>query len=196
MPRPMRSPVADLLAALGTGLESLGLRWYMFGAQAAIIHGAARLTADVDVTAALGDTPVRALVATLERHGFSVRVPDPDAFAARTRVVPLRHDPSGIPADVVLAGLGPEMVFLERATVHVVEGVPVPVASPEDIVSMKVLAGRPKDIEDAVAVLAARPSAIDLELVRNTLATLQGALDRSDLLPALDRAVERAQGRS
>ena len=49
----MPSPVAELLRDLASSLDALGIRWYVFGAQAAIVHGAARLTADVDVTVLL-----------------------------------------------------------------------------------------------------------------------------------------------
>jgi hypothetical protein len=41
----MRSPVAELLANLAAALDEAGVAWYLFGAQAAIRHGAARLTA-------------------------------------------------------------------------------------------------------------------------------------------------------
>ena len=51
-----------------------------------------------------------------------------------------------IPVDVVLAGPGPEELFLARARQETVEEVAVKVASPEDVVAMKVLAGRPKDL--------------------------------------------------
>lgn len=44
------SDVADLLAALAGALGELGVRWYLFGAQAVLIHGRPRLTDDVDVT--------------------------------------------------------------------------------------------------------------------------------------------------
>ena len=37
-----------------------------------------------------------------------------------------------------------------------VEGVQVPVASPEDLIVMKILAGRAKDLEDVRTLLAAR----------------------------------------
>ena len=43
-------PLAELLTDLGRALARLGVRWYLFGAQAAILYGVARLTADVDVT--------------------------------------------------------------------------------------------------------------------------------------------------
>ena len=46
----MPSPIGDVLAELRACFDSLGVRWYLFGAQAAIHHGVARLAADVDVT--------------------------------------------------------------------------------------------------------------------------------------------------
>jgi len=71
--------------------------------------------------------------------------------------------------------------------------VAVKVASPEDVVAMKVLAGRPKDLEDAEAIVAAQGDRLDLSLVRETLGMLERALDQADLLPALDRLLERAR---
>ena len=91
---------------------------------------------------------------------------------------------------MVLAGPGLELDFLARARVLDVDGVRVPVASPEDVVVMKLLAGRPKDTEDAGAILAAHPD-LDLGLVRRQLRGLEHALDRSDLLPLLERLLGR-----
>jgi hypothetical protein len=84
----MPSPVAELLAVLGGALNRLGLRWYLFGAQAAIIHGSARLTGDVDVTVDLAGHSAHELVGVLRELGFELRVQDVDDFAARTSVLP------------------------------------------------------------------------------------------------------------
>lgn len=189
----MPSPFSDILAALARAFEQAGLRWYLFGAQAAIIHGAARLTADVDVTTHLDGTPVEALVIALQDAGFILRVPDPD-FVAQTRVLPVAHVPSGIPADIVLAGPGIEELFLARAKVLELDGLRVPVACAEDIVVMKVLSGRAKDVDDVVAILSAHPDDLDLDLVRSTIRMLEEALDQSDLSPALERALALARG--
>jgi hypothetical protein len=51
----MGSPISDLLASRRDACEDLGVGWYLFGAQAALVHGTARLTADVDVTVDLGE---------------------------------------------------------------------------------------------------------------------------------------------
>lgn len=188
----MSSPFADILAALASAFEHAGLRWYLFGAQAAIIYGAARLTADVDVTVQLDGAPSEALVSALHNAGFVVRVPDPE-FVAHTRVLPVTHVPSGIPADIVLAGPGIEELFLARARVFDVDGVRVPVACAEDIVVMKMLAGRAKDLDDMVAILAAHPDDLDLDLVRSTLRMLEEALDQSDLSPAFEQVLASAR---
>ena len=189
----MRSPVVELLGALGAVLDRLGVGWYLFGAQAALLYGVARLTADVDITVDLALRTPAELIAALTEGGFVVRkYDDLEAFIARTRVVPLVHAASGLPVDIVLGGPGPEQVFLGRARRHVLEGVPVPVASPEDIVAMKVLAGRPKDLDDAFAILLANP-ALDAGLVRGTLEPLEAALDRSDLVPAFEDLLRRSR---
>jgi hypothetical protein len=185
--------VADLLAALGAALDAAGVRWYLFGAQAVILLGAPRLTADVDVTVDLGERPTSSLVEALGRHGFERRVDAVNGFVARTRVLPFDHAPTRIPVDVVLAGPGLEGRFLARAEVLVVEGVRIPVAAPDDLVVMKILAGRPKDVEDVVALVRTVGDALDLDRARETLRLLEAALDQRDLLPILEQAVARAR---
>ncbi len=187
----MASPLAEVLGELAAVLSGAGLRWYLFGAQAAIVHGAVRLSADVDVTVDVPEGSLRALLAGLAARGFSARIANPEAFAARTRVVPLVHGASGMPVDLVLAGPGLEERFFERCVTVDVEGARIPVASAEDVVVMKILAGREKDRSDAAAILAARTKHLDLDYVRDTLQRLEAALDRRDLVAMLDALADR-----
>jgi predicted nucleotidyltransferase len=187
-------PVAELLADLARGLGGLGVRWFLFGAQAAILYGAARLTADVDVTVEAGSRSTTELVAALARHGFDLRVRDVGGFVETTRVVPLVHRTSRMPVDLVLAGPGLEEQVLARARERLIAGVPVPVVSPEDLVAMKILAGRPRDLEDVAAVVRARVD-LDLAATRGTLHLLERALDRGDLVAELDRLLSVARRR-
>lgn len=188
----MASPVGDLLRALARALRAVGVRWYLFGAQAVLLYGGARLTADVDVTVAAGDVPTPTLVDALAREGFASRVDDLDGFVDRTRVLPLVHASSGMPLDVVLAGPGLEETFLSRARTHRIDGVSVPVAAAEDIVAMKLLAGRTKDLDDARAIVAARR--LDARIVRETLRALEEALDRCDLLQTFEALLSARRG--
>jgi hypothetical protein len=185
----MRSPVADLLADLSAGLDSVHTAWFLFGAQAAILYGTARLTADVDVTVLLPpDVSIVRLQTALAEHGLALRFGD-EAFVARTRVLPLAHVASGIPVDVVIAGPGLEEVFLARAVSHDVEGVTVPVASAEDLVIMKVIAARAKDLDDVAAIIVTQFDRFDEQYVRDILRAIEVALGQSDLLPVFDRVV-------
>jgi hypothetical protein len=191
----MPSPVASFLADLSRALAAQQVRWYLFGAQAALLYGANRLTADVDVTIHLpGGLDTATLADGLNAHGFRVRIPNP-AFIAQTRVIPVVHEASGLPADLVIAGPGLEEEFLRRAVTHEIEGVSVPVAAPEDIVVMKVLAARTKDFEDVVAILAAQGEQFDIVQARTVVQQLESALGQSDLTPQLDKAAARAKQR-
>ncbi len=189
----MRSPVADLLADLALALDEASVAWYLFGAQAAILHGAARLTADVDVTVRLPEAMSQeTLAARIEQHGFRRRTVDP-AFVERTRVIPFVHAPTNLPLDVVIAAPGIEDLFFDRAQVREIDGVRARVASPEDIAVMKVLAGRGKDLDDVTSILAAYGNVLDVGYVRKTLTLLEQALGQSDLLPTFEQLLARTR---
>jgi predicted nucleotidyltransferase len=93
-----------------------------------------------------------------------------------------------------LAGSSLEEEFLQRARIVDVGGVRVPVIAPEDLIVTKLLAGRPKDLEDARTVLIAQGNDLDVSRVHAVLRMIETALDRRDLEPQLD-ALLRAVGR-
>jgi hypothetical protein len=71
--------------------------------------------------------------------------------------------------------------------------VEIPIAAAEDIIVMKILAGRPKDLEDVRGIVVARRD-LNLSQVRETLTMLEGALDQSDLTPLFE-AIWRTSAR-
>lgn len=166
-------------------------RWYVFGAQAVVLWGRPRLTADIDVTVRMDPEEPERLVRAFEASGFSLRIGNTPEFVRRTRVLPFVHATSGMPMDVVLAGPGLEELFLSRAVPVTIGNLVVPVISPEDLIATKILAGRPKDIEDVRGILRERLSTLDLESIRSTLALLEEALGQSDLRPILERELAR-----
>lgn len=192
VPLPPTTPT-DLLRALAAALGPLRTRWYVFGAQAVVVWGRPRMTADVDVTVELRDAAVGALVRELEGAGFQLRVAPDAGFLEASRVLPFFHATSGFALDVVLAGPGLEEAFLDRAIDVDLGGVVVPVIAPEDLVVTKVLAGRPKDIEDVRGVLLERLPDLDVAAIRGTLILVERALGQSDLTPVFEAELERAQ---
>ncbi len=162
------------------------LPWYLFGAQAAILWGSPRLSADVDVTATIEPKAIDLFVERMRKHGFHLLFDDSD-FLTRTRVLPFVHRRTRMPLDVVLAGPGLEEEFLRRAIPVDIRDAQIPVISPEDLIITKVLAGRAKDTEDIRGVIQERKASLDVERIRTVLRLLEQALGQSDLLPAFER---------
>lgn len=96
--------------------------------------------------------------------------------------------------DLVVAGPGLEEEFLAHRRFVDLGGLEVPVISPEDLVVTKILAGRPKDLDDVRGIMREQGDRLDLERSRRFLRMLEQALDRSDLVPVLERLVEATGG--
>jgi hypothetical protein len=141
----LASPIGELLAAVRAALATLGIRWYPFGAQAAILYGAARLTADVDITLEAGPHPIEDVLAALEARGFTPRVDNALAFVTESRVLPMVHRPTRIPTDLVLAGPGSRSAFSSMRRSASSTAFPFPVAAPDN------LAMRPRERRERTA---------------------------------------------
>ncbi len=177
------SALGDVLAVLARVFDERRLRWYVFGAQAVSVRGAPRATQDVDVTLLADRGSLPAIVGALEAEGLSHRYPEiADELLAHGAVLPLVHR-SGMEVDLVLGGSGLEVLAASRATRLSLDGVEVPVAHPTDLVVMKVLAGRGKDLDDVHALLAG--GEVDVAAARDLLSQLEEALGQSDLVQRL-----------
>jgi hypothetical protein len=190
---PLQPAAIELLRTLAPILHRWG-RWYVFGAQAVVVYGVPRLSADVDVTLTLEPDAPERFAAEMGASGFALRVDDTE-FVRRTRVIPFVHRHTAMPLDVVLAGSGLEEEFLSRAIETDIGGVHVPVIELADLIIAKVLAGRPKDMDDVQALWTLHGRGLDEDRIRRTLQLLQEALGQSDLLPAFE-AIASAPGQS
>jgi hypothetical protein len=188
-----RTEVASLFRALAPVLGRFGGRWYVFGAQAVMVWGRPRLTVDVDVTVHLVPEDPMVFVLAMRDAGFELRVRDVEDFVRRTRVLPFLHAASGLPLDVVLAGPGLEDEFARDAIGVPVAGTMVPFISPVDLVVTKILAGRPKDLEDVHGVILAQGDSLDVGRVRRRLRQIEKAVDQSDLVPSFEAQLRRAR---
>lgn len=186
---------ADLLRALGSAAARFGGRWYVFGAQAVLVWGRPRLTGDVDVTVFLGTEDIEPFAAAMTQAGFDLRVTNLRDFVARTRALPFTHAATGLALDVVLGGSGLEEEFLRTARQVDLGGFVAPVIGPEELIVTKILAGRPKDLEDVQGIVTAQEGALDSGRVRELLRAVEGAIDRADLLPCFEEQVRLAHSR-
>jgi hypothetical protein len=178
--------VQDLCAASGW-------RFCFIGGLAVLRWGEPRLTRDVDLTIVTGfggETPV--VLAALER--FASRVEDPVAFAGANRVLLLRAS-NGIPIDVALGGLPFEERAAQRSSLFLYgEGALLRTCSAEDLVVMKVFAGRDGDWADIAGLVARCGGELDTASVWEELTPLLEAIGAPERAVRLRALLHAASG--
>src|ERR1044071_1840284 len=162
------------------------------GAVAVSIRGQPRNTDDVDAVV-LGDTTSwERVLESAARYGFVPRIDDVLDFAAHSRVLLLRHEPSGVDVDVSLGALPFEREMIERSTIVKVSGLQLRLSSAEDLVIMKALARRPKDIADIDGILTVNPD-LDLAHVRHHLREFSSVLEMPEIYDDFEQLLRRKQ---
>lgn len=71
----------------------------------------------------------------------------------------------------------------------------LPVISAEDLVVLKILAGRGKDLDDVEGILLRKGKALDRKAVASRLRELEDLLGQSDLLPVFDKLASEIRSR-
>ena len=108
-------PLLQAIAATTVWLKQANISAAVIGGVAASLLGRPRVAKDVDLVALADDGDVPRLLSLGREHGFEPRVADAVAFAKVSRVLLLKHEPSGIEIDLSLAGLPFEREVIERA---------------------------------------------------------------------------------
>ena len=190
---PKQPGIADYLTSIAKALKGAGVRWYVFGAQAVVAAGAVRVTADIDITTE--DVPVELLRGALKKAGFVVRsdIADVEALIEHHRILPLEHSVTGMQLDVVRAGPGPEEDMLQRVVLRRVGRVSIPFVSTNDLLVLKTLAGREKDLEDIRALVRSASDEIDVAVVRRRLDEIASLIDDSTLRALFDQQLKKAR---
>ncbi|MGV3616999.1 MAG: nucleotidyl transferase AbiEii/AbiGii toxin family protein [Fimbriimonas sp.] len=176
----------NALGLLAASLDDVGLRYAIIGGLAVILRGHDRATQDVDAVALGVDQRLEAFVSAANERGLTLRIPDGIPFAKANRVI-LLEAPDGTGIDVSMGMLPFEEDLTHRATrLEVGAGITVPVASVEDLVIMKLIAGRKRDHEDVDSLVELYPD-LDRERIRGTVTEYANLLDDPEILKQLDR---------
>ncbi len=178
------------LAGLMEWLDAANIPSMVVGGVAASALGRPRLTQDVDALAILPEAEWANALSIAASHGILPRIEHPLDFARRSRVLLLRHAESEIDIDVIFGGLSFEQAAIDNSKVHDIGGLRVRLPRIEDLLVMKAVARRPKDLQDIEGLLAAHPEA-DVTAVRRWVSEFATAMSMSDMLKDFDNLVAR-----
>jgi hypothetical protein len=180
------------LADLVKWLDDTKMPSMIIGGVAASVLGRPRLTQDVDALAILPEADWANAVSSAARHGILPRVENALDFARRSRVLLMRHAESGIDIDITFGRLSFEQTAIDNSEVHDIGGLRVRLPRVEDLLIMKAVARRPKDLQDIEGLLAAHPDA-DVAVVRQWVREFATAMSMSDMLDDFDKVVARSK---
>jgi len=161
-------PLQQTLGDLAAFLDQRGAPFALIGGLAVAVHGEARFTVDVDAVLAVTIEEATALLADLGASPFEPLFPGVKEVLRAAFILPLRHRATGTTVDLAIGLTGFEQHAIERAAVATLLGVPVPVVTAEDLLVMKVLAGRPRDVEDAGQIARRQGAKLDRAYVLET----------------------------
>ena len=147
---------SQLLEQIALGLDERHVPYMIIGGQAVLIYGEPRLTRDIDVTLGVGPDRIAELLDFAHSCSWRVLVENPEEFVERTMVLPLEHSQSGIRIDLIFSSSAYERQALERVHKIGIGKASVRFAAPEDVVVHKMIAGRPRDLEDVRNILNKR----------------------------------------
>ncbi|MSP62524.1 MAG: hypothetical protein EXR72_19770 [Myxococcales bacterium] len=163
-----------------SGFEALGARYMLIGGLAVGIRSRERATRDVDFSLAASPAETDRLIAAMAGRGYSSRLHGAAGPGAVVRFHRVSEDGIDRWIDVLVAGTEFEEEALGRALPVRFLGRDLRVATAEDLIVFKLIAGRLQDLADVGALIEDNAGALD-----------QGYLDRKSdewgVREALDR---------
>jgi len=167
-------------------------RFCIIGGIAVIRWGEPRFTRDVDVTLLSGFGREEEFISAMLASPFLPRIAGAADFAACNRVL-LLSSPHGVPIDVSLGGLPFEESCVDRASPFEFEpGCALRTCSAEDLVVLKLVAGRDHDWVDVKSVVDRSSGQIDWPYIEAQLQPFAELKEDPNILANLERLKRRA----
>jgi len=170
----------DALSRLAAFLDRARVPYMVIGGIANIVWGEPRATLDIDVTVLVEAGGMAAFI-DLARAEYRVLVEHPLEFIRDTRVLPV-EDRTGVRVDLVFGLLPFEEEAVRRAVGVEIAGRSVRVCTAEDLILMKIISDRPRDVADARAIAERRRESLDRDYLEPRIVEMARLLERDDIL--------------
>lgn len=174
-------PFLEPLVSLQRLLSRFNERGVIIGGAAVSILGKARYTEDIDAMFLLSIKDIPQLLEAASKEGIEPRIDNAAEFARKSRVVLLKHVISNTNIDLSLGALPFEQEMVERSVVHQVdEALQLRLPTPEDLIILKAIAHRPKDMED-IRILADKYTNLDIPRIEQWVKQFADVLEMPSL---------------
>ena len=129
----------------------------IIGGQAVLYYGEPRLTKDIDIILGADTEALEEVLSLTAKLDLNLLVKEVEDFVRKTMVLPTQNRSTGIRVDFIFSHSLYERQAIDRARSARFGAASVKIASLEDVVIHKIVAGRARDIEDVKNMLLKNP---------------------------------------
>jgi len=178
-----------VLSALSQWFQNEQIPYALIGGIAVGFAAQPRLTEDIDALIWLDLDQVPDFLDSGRSHGFVPRIEHPVEFARKSRVLLLRHQQTNIGIDLSCGILPFERELLDRATEVKAGGINLRIATSEDLIILKAVAHRQRDLIDIDNLLTVN-SDVNFDRIRYWVAQFAEVLETPELVSDLEKLLE------
>lgn len=156
-----RTPLYDIeiaLEAVVAWLDESATPYAIIGGFAVSQWARPRTTKDLDLIAALPSAQIETAIGEARGFGLVPAAPEAIEFARRQRILQMLHKKTKIPIDMILASSPFELRVIRSGAKRDTPKYAYRVVSPEYLIAMKIISGRPQDILDCYSLLEFQPN--------------------------------------
>jgi predicted nucleotidyltransferase len=166
-----------VIAAISRALERSGIEFALVGGLAASLQGRIRATEDVDLIIDADVEATLTFLRAMDPAEFQPWFPEVETVVHNALILALEHVPSEIRLDLAVGVSGFEQQIVRRAERCTIADFEIPIATAEDLVLMKALAGRPQDEADIAGIIEKRSAALDWDYCLAVASQLDSVVD-------------------
>jgi hypothetical protein len=183
-------PFRETINALQRMLVKFNNRGVIIGGIAVSLLGVPRFTEDVDAVFILSTEDVPVFLESAKAEKIIPRIKNVEEFARKNRVLLLIHSPTQTKVDISLGALMFEEEMVDRSKIKKKNNLSVRLPTPEDLIIMKAIAHRPKDLEDIRGVVDAQAT-LDLKHIELWVKAFGELLETPDLWKQIEEILKR-----
>lgn len=173
-------PFRAALEAVQRLLNKFDDRGVIIGGIAVSFLGKPRFTADIDAVFLLSTQDIPKFIELAGKENIIPRRKDAGDFARKSRVLLLKHSPTETDIDISLGILPFEEELVERSDIKSFADLSIRLPTPEDLIIMKAIAHRPKDLED-IRTIADKYPKLDVKRIERWVKDFGEVLETPDL---------------
>jgi predicted nucleotidyltransferase len=185
-------PFRATIEALNNILQKVGQRGVIIGGVAVGFLGKPRYTADVDAVFLLSTKDISSFLELARAENIIPRIENAEDFARKSRVLLLKHAPTETEVDISLGIMPFEEEMVERGNIKSFANLSARLPTPEDLIIMKAIAHRPKDLEDIRTIVDKYPD-LDQDRIERWVKDFAELMETPDLWGQIEKILKQQE---